>query len=120
MANSVDPDQNRSSLFWVHAVCFYTKFVSNVRQLFAADDFSRRHFQMYFFTWRFRVKPEILKYKAITFCMLCNFYDFVFLVCCFFFKVKFEKKYQECQTVWIQIQIRSDVLSSVVLSFLLQ
>ena len=39
----------RSSLFWVHAVCFYTKFVSNVRQLFAADDFSRRHFQMHFF-----------------------------------------------------------------------
>ena len=43
MANSVDPDQTapRSSLFWVQAVGFYTKFVSNVRQLFAADDFSR-------------------------------------------------------------------------------
>ena len=39
----------RSSLFWVHAVCFYTRFVSNARQLFAADDFSRRHFQMHFF-----------------------------------------------------------------------
>ena len=38
----------RSSLFWVHAVCFYTYIVSNVRQLFAADDFSRRHFQMHF------------------------------------------------------------------------
>ena len=26
MANSVDPDQTapRSSLFWIHAVCFYT------------------------------------------------------------------------------------------------
>ena len=36
MANSVDPDQ-----FWVHAVCFYTKFVSNVRQLFAVDDIFR-------------------------------------------------------------------------------
>ena len=47
MANSVDPDQ--SSLFWVHAVCFYTQFVSNIRQLFSADDFSRRHFQMHFF-----------------------------------------------------------------------
>ena len=35
----------RSSLFWVHAVCFYTYFASNVRQLFATDDFSRRHFQ---------------------------------------------------------------------------
>ena len=39
----------RSSLFWVHAVCFYTGFVSNARQLFAADDFCRRHFQMHFF-----------------------------------------------------------------------
>ena len=35
-------------LFWVHAVGFYTKFISNVRQLFAADDFSRQHFQMHF------------------------------------------------------------------------
>ena len=32
----------RSILIWVHAV-------SNVRQLFAADSFSRRHFQMHFF-----------------------------------------------------------------------
>ena len=39
----------RSSLLWVHAVCFYTYFVSNVGQLFTADDFSRRHFQMHFF-----------------------------------------------------------------------
>ena len=39
----------RSSLFWVHPVCFYNLFVSNVRQLFAADNFSRRHFQMHFF-----------------------------------------------------------------------
>ena len=30
-----------SSLFWVHAVCFYTLFVSNVRQFFAADDIFR-------------------------------------------------------------------------------
>ena len=44
----------RSSLFWVHAVCFYTPFVSNVRQLFAADNFSRRHFQMHFFSWRIK------------------------------------------------------------------
>ena len=46
----------RSSLFWVHAVCFYTYFVSNVRQLFAADDFSRRHLQMHFFLGALRVK----------------------------------------------------------------
>ena len=46
---------NRSSLFWVHAVCFYTLFVSNVRQIFEADDFSRRHFQMRFFLGALRV-----------------------------------------------------------------
>ena len=39
----------RSSLFWVHAVYFYTKFVGNVRQIFAADDFSRRHYQTHSF-----------------------------------------------------------------------
>ena len=37
------------TVFWVNAVCFYTLFVSNVRQLFVADDFSRRHFQMHIF-----------------------------------------------------------------------
>ena len=46
----------RSSLFWVQAVCFYTLLVSNVRQLFAADDFSRRHFHMHFFLGALRVK----------------------------------------------------------------
>ena len=47
MASSVDPDQTAP----IGAVCsgstlfaFILKFVSNVRQLFAADDFSRRHF----------------------------------------------------------------------------
>ena len=50
MTNSVDPDQTAP------AVCsgstlldFYALFVSDIRQLFAADDFSRRHFQMHFF-----------------------------------------------------------------------
>ena len=57
----------RSSLFWVHAVCFYTLFVSNVRQLFAADDFSRRHFQIHSFLGTLRVKvgtgiiPSVIK-----------------------------------------------------------
>ena len=37
----------RSSLFWVLAVCFYTLFVCNARQLFPADDFSRQHFPMH-------------------------------------------------------------------------
>ena len=55
MVNSVDPDQTAPIyiyiyiyLIWVYAVCFYT-FVSNVRQLFAGDDFSRRHFSDAFF-----------------------------------------------------------------------
>ena len=57
MADSVDLDQTapRSSLFWVHAVCFYTYFISIVRQLFAADNFSRRHFKMHFFLGALRV-----------------------------------------------------------------
>ena len=46
----------RSSLFWVHAVCLYTLFISNVMQLVAADGFSRRHFQMHFFLGALRVK----------------------------------------------------------------
>ena len=57
MTNSVDPDTtapigavcSRSTLF-----ASILKFVINVRQLLAADDFSRRHFQMHFFSWRFK------------------------------------------------------------------
>ena len=52
MANSVDPDQTAP----IGAVCSgSTLFASilelsfNARQLFAADDFCRRHFQMHFF-----------------------------------------------------------------------
>ena len=57
MANSVDPDQTAprsvdpdqtapmSSLFWVHAVCFYTLFVSilgnHLQQTTSADDIFR-------------------------------------------------------------------------------
>ena len=55
MTNSVDPDQTGPK-----AVCsgstpfaFILKFVINVWQLFAEDDFSRRHFQMQYF-WRFK------------------------------------------------------------------
>ena len=57
MANSVDPDQTApiGRLFWVHTVCFYALLVRNVRQLFAADDFSRRHFQVLFFLGALRV-----------------------------------------------------------------
>ena len=52
MANSVDPDQTAPT----RAVCSGStlfasmlKFVRNIRQLFAADDFSRRHFSDAFF-----------------------------------------------------------------------
>ena len=43
MTNSVDPDHG-STLF-----AYILEFVSNVRQLFAADDYSRRHFSVAFF-----------------------------------------------------------------------
>ena len=56
MANSVDPDQTAP----IGAVCSASmlfasilEFLSNVRQLFAADDFSRLIFQMHF-SWRFK------------------------------------------------------------------
>ena len=59
MANSVDSDQAAP----IGAVCSGStlfasilKLVSNVRQLFAADDFSRQHFQMHFFLGALRVK----------------------------------------------------------------
>ena len=59
MANSVDPDQTAP----IGAVCSGStlfasilKLVSNVTQLFAADDFSRRHFQIHFFLGALRVK----------------------------------------------------------------
>ena len=45
----------RSSLFLVHAVCFNTLYVSNARQLFAANDLSRRDFQMHFFLGALRI-----------------------------------------------------------------
>ena len=58
MANSVNPDQ--TAPYIIGAVCFGStlfacilKFASNVWQLFAADDFSRRHFQMHF-SWCFK------------------------------------------------------------------
>ena len=56
MENSVNQDQ----IAPIGAVCSgftlfgcILKFTSNVRQLFAADDFSRGHFQMHF-SWRFK------------------------------------------------------------------
>ena len=65
----MDPDQTAP----IGAVCSGStlfasilKLVSNVRQLFAADNFSRRHFQMHFSLGALRVKSaadNILKKK---------------------------------------------------------
>ena len=52
------------SLFWVNAVCFYTLFVSNVRQLFAAHDFNRQHFQMHFFLGALRVNSKTFDFRT--------------------------------------------------------
>ena len=49
----------RSSLFWIHAVCFNTQFIGNVRLLFAADDLRRQHFQMHFFLGALRVNNKV-------------------------------------------------------------
>ena len=52
MANSVGPDQTApiGAVFsWSTLFASILNSVSNVRQLFAAGDFSRRHFQMHFF-----------------------------------------------------------------------
>ena len=54
MANSVDPYQTVQSDMGPRCLLLY--FVNNVRQLFAADGFSRRHFQMHFFLGVLRVK----------------------------------------------------------------
>ena len=61
MTNSVDPDQTAP----IGAVCSGSTlfasiliFVINVWQLFAADDFSRRHFQMHFFLGALRVNAH--------------------------------------------------------------
>ena len=63
MANSVDPDQTAP----MGAVCSGStlfasilKFFINVRQLFAAEDFSRRHFSDAFFLGALRVKLNFM------------------------------------------------------------
>ena len=48
----------RSSLIWVHPVDSILKFVSNVRQLFAAEDFSRCYFSESFFLGALRVSCD--------------------------------------------------------------
>ena len=55
MANSVDPDQTApiGAVYSGSTLFASIPFVSNSRQLFAADNFSRQDFQMHFFSWRF-------------------------------------------------------------------
>ena len=51
MANSADPDQAHIGAVFSGSTLFVSilKFASYAGQLFAADDFGRRHFQMHFF-----------------------------------------------------------------------
>ena len=52
MTNSVNPDQTapiKTVDSWSMMFASILKFISNIRQLFAADDFSRRNFQIHFF-----------------------------------------------------------------------
>ena len=70
MANSVDPDQTAR----IGAVCSgstlfasIVKFASYVGQLFAAVDYSRRHFQMHFFSCALRVKSGKINFGVAAF-----------------------------------------------------
>ena len=63
MANSVDPDQTalimqEQSVLGPHCLLLYIIRQYNARKLFAADDFSRRHFQMHFFLGALRVSCQ--------------------------------------------------------------
>ena len=57
MTNSVDPDQTAP----IGAVCSGSTLFASIliRQLFAAGDFNRRHFQMYFFLGALRVNEKV-------------------------------------------------------------
>ena len=48
----------RSSLFWVHAVCFYTEFVSNNGHFFCSRRLQQTTFSDVFFLGAFRVKKD--------------------------------------------------------------
>ena len=70
MANSVDTDQTAPK----GAVCSGStlfasipEFASNVRQLFAADDFSRRHFSDAMFLGALRVKSRVVLQRRFCF-----------------------------------------------------
>ena len=57
MTNSVDPDQTAP----IGAVCSGSTLLASILNssvllgiFFAADDLSRRHFQIHFFSWHFK------------------------------------------------------------------
>ena len=60
MANSVNPDQTTVGAVCSGSTLFASilKFVSTVRQLFATDHFSRRHFSDACFLGALRVKID--------------------------------------------------------------
>ena len=62
MTNSVDPDQTAAIGSGSTLFASIHELVSNVRQLFAADDFSRRHFFSCIFLGAFsaNVQPKHL------------------------------------------------------------
>ena len=65
MANSVDPDQTApravcsGSTLFAFILNLSVMFRGNVRQFFAADDFSRLHFQIHFFLGALRVNLSL-------------------------------------------------------------
>ena len=63
--------------FLAHAVCFYTQFISNVRQLLAADDFS--FFRCICFIGALRVKSSVLV-TAQLLIEIVNILRWVFLI----------------------------------------
>ena len=103
MSNSVDPDQTAP----IGAVCpgstllaSILKFASNVWELFAADDFNRRHFQIHFFLGALRVKQLCNMCVVAVDCktdstLLQN------IICCTASASPFKTPLQ--QTVWTQI-----------------
>ena len=75
MTNSMDPDQTAP----IGAVCSGStlfasilEFASNVRQLFAADDFNRRHFSDAFFLGALRVNLITKQYPLTLFYGSCS------------------------------------------------
>ena len=65
MANSVDPDQTAPIGVVCSGSTLFPSILNSSVQLFAADDSSRRHFQMHFFLGALRVNDRISTYKDV-------------------------------------------------------